>query len=426
MNVMQEIETARKIFISWFALSGSIHPDVKKEWFSGVQREIYESLEKHYIAGGKMYDPTANMEHYELIEEIVQKYSGVVSSATIEALRVGSIVDRAKIALFNRFKLDSISEVSEVLPKLQSVESELLDILGDSQQENKYNHHESVQELFDIIEQGCKNDKKISGYSTGIEKLDEVMNGIQPGKFIVIGALKKTGKSRLKVQIAQTAMKQGAKVLCNSLEMNKHELNTCALSYHSGVDSARIGRPLTKKELNSLGLGGGPLFNNEWDIVRLKTVPELYSYSLTKQKRGGLNIVFVDFLQRMSSLKYPKDRVREVEDISIQLADMAKNLDVAVIALAQLSGIAEKLKEEEMPDMQHFKESQGIAENADVIITQHNPYRTSGKVFNFDEMPIWFRVQQRYGISDVIIKTKADLSTCKFIDDLTENEKENW
>jgi replicative DNA helicase len=96
---------------------------------------------------------------------------------------------------------------------------------------------------------------------------------------------------------------------------------------------------------------------------------------------------------------------------------MSRELNIAVIALSQLSGLAEKLGKDEMPSMSFLKESQGIAENADCIMMLHNPDRLDNpytidgayKIQNFKIL-----VEQRYGITGSTIECDADLRTCSF------------
>jgi replicative DNA helicase len=121
-----------------------------------------------------------------------------------------------------------------------------------------------------------------------------------------------------------------------------------------------------------------------------------------------------------------KDRAREVEYISKGLADMSRELNVAMIILSQLSGLAEKLGDDEMPNMSHFKESQGIPENADAIITLHN-FKRRENPFNMDGsykmQEISCLIEQRYGFSGCLTKFMGDMRTCLFTGQDTSHEQ---
>jgi len=109
--------------------------------------------------------------------------------------------------------------------------------------------------------------------------------------------------------------------------------------------------------------------------------------------------------------------VREVESIAQGLADIARDLNVCVIVLSQLQGAAEYLKGDELPNMAHFKESQGIPENSDTIMTLHNASRHENP---FNDAGEWVvpilkcKVEQRYDVSGAVVEIRADLRTCQF------------
>jgi replicative DNA helicase len=162
------------------------------------------------------------------------------------------------------------------------------------------------------------------------------------------------------------------------------------------------------------------LHDIKWSIYRDYSVPELKTRIIYERQKRKVDVVFIDFIQRMRDEKYGKDRVREVESISKALADMSRELNVAVIALAQLSGEAEKLSDNEVPTMSYLKESQGIAENADTIIVMHNENRNQSAFTSdggYQLQKIRMRIEQRYGISGGIIGLLGDLRTCTFKND---------
>jgi replicative DNA helicase len=263
-------------------------------------------------------------------------------------------------------------------------------------------------------------ESKIAGYPTGISDFDAITNGVEAGKFYVIGGLKKTGKSRWMIFWAIQLQQAGAGIHINSLEMNRNQLNSCALAYFSGLNSRKIGNYLTKEEMLKIGKGAGRLHDCHWSIYRDYTVQDLKTRILYERQKRKVDVVFIDFIQRMRDEKYGKDRVREVESISKDLADLSRELNIAVIALGQLSGEAERLNDNEVPNMSYLKESQGIAENADTIVVIHNENRNQPPFTNdggYKLQPIRMRIEQRYGISGGIIGLLGDLRTCDFKND---------
>ena len=180
---------------------------------------------------------------------------------------------------------------------------------------------------------------------------------------------------------------------------------------------------MPKSDFLKLADGLQNLKDLDWLIYADYLVSDLKARIIECRQKHKIDIVFVDFVQRMRSDKHPKDRVREVEDIAMGLANMARELNVAVIELSQLQGAAEKLESDEVPNMSHFKESQGIPENADSIWTLHSPYRHEAPFSGNEYKPIFFkmRIEQRYDISGATVPLIGDMRNCRFRD-ATEQE----
>jgi replicative DNA helicase len=130
------------------------------------------------------------------------------------------------------------------------------------------------------------------------------------------------------------------------------------------------------------------------------------------------DFVVIDFIQKMSSKKYHGDKVREMEDVAQGISDMTKDLNICTLTLSQLQGAAEKLEPDEVPNMSHFKESQGIPENMDQIWTLHDPDRHNNPYVNNEYVPRSFkmRIEQRFDVSGSICEFKGDMRTCNFYD----------
>jgi len=233
-----------------------------------------------------------------------------------------------------------------------------------------------------------------------------------------MGALKKTGKSRFMSYLAIKCMQQGAGVMLNSLEMSSYQLNILLLAYLSRVNSSVFDIPMGKENLKRVCESIPEAAKNDWMIYREKTVPDLRARIIQERQKRSVDVVFIDFIQRMFPVNFKTDRVRGMEEVSIALADMSRELDVAVFCLAQLSGEAEKLPADTVPNMRYFKESQGITENADVIIIMHDPKR--GTSDSSTNRTFVLKIDQRYGVSGVKVLLTGDLSNCTY-SELTED-----
>jgi replicative DNA helicase len=284
-------------------------------------------------------------------------------------------------------------------------------------QDTKYDHHEAVLTLSNLIIKGNETGRETLGYKTGLQEFDRYTSGIEKGKMYAVGALKKTGKSLFSVWLSIQLKEQGAGVVWNSLEMNQTQLNICALSNYAEIDSHLLGRKLSPENMAKVQGSLGKLNDLDWTIIRKKSAPELRARLVELQNRKPVDVVIVDYIQRMHDIDLRKDRVREVEALSKALADMSRELNVAMIVLSQLRGEAEKLTDGEMPNMSYFKESQGIPENADCIITMHNPNRSElpyAADGSYQLPEISLLVEQRYGLSGARFKILVDLRMSKF------------
>ena len=204
--------------------------------------------------------------------------------------------------------------------------------------------------------------------------------------------------------------------------MTRLQLNTLALSNFSGINSRQLSAKLPKHKFKQLNLGLSELDRLKWVIYRDYFVSDFKNRIIYLKQKGQCDVVFVDYIQRMKTTDFRSDRTRQVEQIATGLADISKELDVPIVVFTQLRGEAEKLPDDQVPDMSYMKESQGIAESGDVLIIAHNYDRKkdAAQLYSPDGSYIFprfaFRIQQRYDISNQIVNINADLQCCRFVD----------
>jgi replicative DNA helicase len=302
----------------------------------------------------------------------------------------------------------------------RTIQDQMANVILGASIDEEYDHHREVIRLLQVLEAASLSGREIAGTGIGLPDFDSVLGGFERDKFYLLGALKKTGKSRFMIHCAAMLSQADHGVLIDSLEMNRIQLLSCGLGWCADLNTSLMATAMPKREYSKMAIGMGPLDAMHWHICRDRTVPELRARIHQARSKGSVDFVFVDFLQRMRSTRAKAgDRVREVEEVSMDLADLSREMRVGVIALCQLSGEAEKLDDDEIPNMQYIKESQAAAENADTIITMHNPNRkktefTGGE---YHAQSIMFRIEQRYGLSGKIVKALGDLRTCRFTPD---------
>jgi replicative DNA helicase len=389
-------------------ISGKVNVSVRPEYFTGNRKALYEEILEQWNKYKSFDDTIINDNHPEAFMYAIEADPSC-SDIIIESLyKTWLIRESSRKVVSIEYSEDKILE------SLQELQADISGLVHKNSNQ-KYNHSVEVLNLLDVIEAGHKSGRSIRGYSTRIDEIDNYTSGIEKGKVYALGALKKCGKSSFAIYLSLVLRSQNANVFWNSLEMSKEQLNMKALSYYSGINSSSLGSALTKNQYCKLAEGAGCLNELNWQIYRDYTVSDLKARILGCKVKP--DVVVIDYIQRMRSDRYKGDRTRELENVAQDLADMSRELDIAIIELSQLQGVAEKLDKEVVPDMSHFKESQGIPEAADQIWTLHNSNRHESPFDGFGNyIPQSFqmRIEQRYDVSGKVCKFFGDMRLCKF------------
>jgi replicative DNA helicase len=214
--------------------------------------------------------------------------------------------------------------------------------------------------------------KRVKGVSTGFLKLDEMTGGMHPGDLFILAARPSMGKTAFALNIAQhVSLRNKQTVAIFSLEMSKESLLTRMLCAAARVDSQkfRMGY-LSQDERRKLNhslmeLAEAPLYID--DTAGLHLMDMHAKLRRLKQERGGLSMVIVDYLQLMSSRGRVENRNQEVSALSRGLKLMAKELNVPMIVLSQLSRAVETRQGDHRPVLSDLRESGSIEQDADVV-----------------------------------------------------------
>lgn len=227
-------------------------------------------------------------------------------------------------------------------------------------------------ETFDRIDDLHKNKGKIRGIPSGFKDLDTILAGLQPSDLIIIAARPSMGKTSLALNIAQyVAVKQKIPVAIFSLEQSKEQLVDRLLCGEAGVDAwkLRTGN-LSEADFPKIGYAMGMLSEAPLyiDDAPMLNVMEIRTKSRRLQAEHGLGLIVVDYLQLMQGRSSGSDinRVQEISDISRGLKALARELDVPVIALSQLSRAVEH-RPDKRPMLADLRESGSIEQDADVV-----------------------------------------------------------
>jgi replicative DNA helicase len=230
-----------------------------------------------------------------------------------------------------------------------------------------------IQPALDEAEAIAAHDGSMRGIPTGFADLDGILNGLQPGQLIVIGARPAIGKSTFALDIARhAALRVGAPTAFFSLEMGAIELTSRLLAAEARVRLDRIrSGGLTGDDWNALArvvsaAGDAPLFIDE---TPGNTVQSIRAKCRRIQQAHGLRLVVVDYLQLMEGRR-SESRQNDVAEMSRALKLMAKELGVPVIALSQLNRNPEQ-RADKRPQLGDLRESGAVEQDADVVILLH-------------------------------------------------------
>ena len=404
--------------IKKMVISKKVLPDIKPEYFTFDRKPLVEAILRQFKTYGTLDRDILFKDHpvaYDRMINMSSSYSPILVDKLYKmwVIRESSLY-LSNLNLSEDNVIDSIKEVQVFISNVVHKNSKSI-----------YNHGEEVQKIITAIQNAQKENRTIAGKSTGLIQLDKYSGGIEKGKMYAIGALKKGGKSRFGLFLSTMLKKQNWNVYWNSLEMSKEQLNMLAVSHYSGIDSKLLETTLPKRETHNLQKGFHGLYELNWNIYKDHFVSDLQSRLLSMQVMP--DVIFLDFYQRMKSpIKY-NNRAQELDDVAQGLADLSRDMNIAMIVFSQLSGRAEDLEEDEIPDMRHFKESQGIVENADQIWTMkkvgrhESPLDSDG---NYKPEIFNMRVEQRYGISGAVLRFVGDLRISTFYDLVERNEHE--
>ncbi len=221
-------------------------------------------------------------------------------------------------------------------------------------------------------------DSKLRGIPTGFESLDKKLSGFQPSDLIILAARPSVGKTSLALDFVRKIAVNHKKVVAFfSLEMSKDQLMDRMLAAESRVDywKMRTGSLSSSTDFSALQDGLGRLAdakiyiddNSYNNVLRMKS-------SCRKLKRKhGLELIIIDYLQLMAPIGKTTSMVQEVTEISRSLKQLAKELDVPVIALSQLSRNIEHRGDNAEPRLADLRDSGSIEQDADVVMFIHRP-----------------------------------------------------
>ena len=369
-------------------------------FFDALHGRIYEAAAK-LITQGHLASPVTLKNYFERDEALAeiggpQYLARLAGAATtiINAEEYGrTIYDLAIRRELIQVSIDMHTRAYDApvddTPALQILDAEqsLYQLAERGKYEGGFqSFHESLNTAIEMAAEAFKRDGGLSGISTGLRDLDNRLGGLQRSDLLILAGRPSMGKTALATNIAFHAAKaykaehhadgtvtatDGAIVGFFSLEMSSEQLATRLLAEQSGVPSERIRRGnIHEDEFHQLvdaarELQSIPLYIDDTGGL---TIATLAARARRLKRQRGLGLLVVDYLQLLTgSGKAGDNRVQEVTQITTGLKALAKELDVPILALSQLSRQVES-RDDKRPQLSDLRESGSIEQDADVVM----------------------------------------------------------
>jgi replicative DNA helicase len=283
---------------------------------------------------------------------------------------------------------DAFNQPDDVDQILDSAEKVIFDIALKRVREGFHRIDSVIKRVLDKIDSLYGKKEAITGTPTGYPDLDQLTAGFQNSDLIIIAARPAVGKTAFALNIAQNvAIKYKIPVAIFSLEMSKDQLAQRMLCSEGEVDAQKLKTASLsdtgwKKLTRALGrLSEAPIFIDDSASI---TATEIRAKARRLKIEKGLGLVIVDYLQLMRGRARVENRVQEISDIARSLKTLARELDVPVIAISQLSRAVEQ-RTDRIPRLSDLRESGEIEQTADLVLFIHredyyNPQSERGNI----------------------------------------------
>jgi replicative DNA helicase len=411
-----------------------------EHFFEAVHARIFEAAAT-LIRAGKLASPVTLKSYFDN-DATLKEIGGPAYLARLAA-NATTIINaeeygRTVYELAQRRKLIGIGTdlVNEAFdPEIEDTSKDLIEraeqTLYEMAETGKYGQGfqpfaRALTDAVDMAASAYQRDGGLSGISTGLRDLDEKMGGLQSSDLIILAGRPAMGKTALGTNIAyhvaraykaehqtdgSVKVMDGGVVAFFSLEMSSEQLATRIIAEQSGVSSERIRRgKISEDEFHrivevSRELQSLPLYI---DATGGLTIAQLAARARRLKRQRGLGLVVVDYLQLLtgSSRRAAEGRVQEVSEITVGLKALAKELNVPIIALSQLSRQVEN-RDDKRPQLADLRESGSIEQDADVVLfIYRDEYYLARKEPrpNTTEHQQWMDEMARvHGVAEVII-----------------------
>jgi replicative DNA helicase len=398
----------------------SFYKDSHQKIFSAVKELFGEGSPIDLLTVTDKLRKQGHLEYVGGPYYISQLTNRVASAANIEfhaRIIAQKHILRELIRISSNTITKAFDDSTDVFDLLDESEANLFQVAENNIRKTGDRMGELVRQAISRIEELGKRDEGISGVPTGFRDLDEMTSGLQPSDMIILAARPAMGKTSFALTLARNTASYGKGVAVFSLEMSSVQLVTRLISSETGLTSDKLRKgKLAQHEWQQLtakveDLTKAPIFIDDTPAI---SIFELRAKCRRLKSKENIQLIVIDYLQLMTAGGKGGNREQEISTISRSLKGLAKELDVPIIALSQLSRQVETRTGHKRPMLSDLRESGAIEQDADIVMFLYRP-----SYYGFTEDEEGNSVE---GITELIIAKhrngKVDTVKLKFIDHL--------
>lgn len=384
-DTLAEQAVLGSMLVSKDAVQAAVEVLKPEDFYREDNKEIYAAMMDIYYVG-KEIDMITVTEQLKL-RGTLERVGGTQNLATlIDNVPTTSNIERYVEIVEQKATSRNLIKVTSDIMKVSYAQTEELDAIieqaekgiFDLAQNRNSKSYSGMKEILvntlDSIEKMYQNKEKLSGMESGFIDLDEKISGLNDSDLIIVAARPAMGKSAFVLNIASyVAMHDKVPVMIFNLEMSKEQLVKRMLSSESEIDSMKINNANLEQDDwikmadASNRLADVPIYIDDTPVL---TPSEIRAKCRKAKLEKNIGLIIIDYLQLMESKTANGSRQQEISEISRGLKILAKELNVPVIALSQLSRATEA-RADHRPMLSDLRESGSIEQDADIVMFLH-------------------------------------------------------
>lgn len=346
-------------------------------FYNHFHAEIYKAILQVVSSGNRadLIFVKSKLEENGVKFDIVE-YMKIVSCHTFDLYQYASRlhdlrIRRAFYSIGQYLVSNSYTEAEDIEDVAKKVNDDMASLFKSSSTTIS-SINEGIENVYKMINENLSGSKPLTGTPTGFEKIDSKSGGLQKSDLIIVAGETSAGKTSLAVSMMRNASISDAKIAMYSMEMKKEQIAARILSMESGVSSNQIMYSrLTDSQIQAIdkGIGniiGKGIYFDDRSTSNIDTIISSIRYMKLKHDIDG---AIVDYLQILNVNMKGANKEQQMGDVARRLKNLAKDLDIWIIALSQLN----RDKDNPVPSLARLRDSGQIAEAADVVMLIYRP-----------------------------------------------------